>query len=90
MKPHSYHAFIADIRRYRPSLTIALSIVAVIPSFVAFLHQDLSPILVLGCFAESLIVVGVLVWSTTGVLLRYARKQAKAEKSSSREDEMMA
>lgn len=89
MKPRSYGAFIADIRGYRPAIAIALSIVAVVPSFISFIHQDLSALQVLGRFAESLVVVGALVWITTGVLLRYARMQARAERSSRRDDEMM-
>jgi hypothetical protein len=89
VKPRSYQAFIADIRGYRPAIAVALSIVAVIPSFLAFLHQELSAIQVLGRFAESLVVVGTLVWITTGVLLRYARMQAHVERSRGREDEMM-
>ena len=88
MKPRSYQAFIADIRGYRPAIAIALSIVVVIPSFIAFIHQDLSPVQVLARFAESLVVVGALVWLTTGILLRYARMQARAERSARRDDEM--
>ncbi|MHB1210324.1 MAG: hypothetical protein ACYC1I_11570 [Acidimicrobiales bacterium] len=79
----------ADIRGYRPAITVALSIVVVIPSFVAFVHQDLSPVEVLARFAESLVVVGALVWTTTGVLLRYARMQARVERNAHRDDEMV-
>lgn len=89
MKPRSYQAFIADIRGYRPAIAIALSIVAVIPSFMAFLHQDLSALQVLGRFAQFLVVVGALVWLTTGVLVRYARMQQRAENNRRRDNEMM-
>lgn len=88
MKPRTYKAFIADVRGYRPAITVALSILVVLPSFMEFLHQDLSPVQVLGRFAEALVVVGALVWITTGVLLRYAHMQARAERSARRDDEM--
>jgi UDP-N-acetylglucosamine:LPS N-acetylglucosamine transferase len=88
LKQRSYHAFIADIRRYRPAVVITLSIIVVIPSFIALVHQDLTVIQVLSRFAESLVVVGVLVWCVTAVLVRYARTQARAERGPSWEDEM--
>ncbi|MHB1087731.1 MAG: hypothetical protein ACYC19_03075 [Acidimicrobiales bacterium] len=89
MKPRSYQAFIADIRGYRPAIAIALSVVAVIPSFMAFVHQDLSPLEVLVRFAQFLVVIGALVWLTTGVLVRYARMQQRVERGRKRDDEMM-
>ncbi len=89
MKPRSYQAFIADIRGYRPAIAIALSIVAVIPSFLAFLHQNLSALQFLTRFAQFLVVIGALVWLTTGVLVRYARMQARVERSRKHDDEMM-
>jgi type II secretory pathway component PulF len=89
LKPRSYQAFIADIRGYRPAIAIALSVVAVLPSFMAFVHQDLSALQFLIRFAQFLVVIGALVWVTTGVLVRYARMQHRAERGRSRDDEMM-
>lgn len=89
MRPRSYRGFIADLRGYRPALTVAVSAVVVAPSFLAFVHQDLSALQVLVRFAESLVVVGVLVWGATGVLVRYARTQAQVDKRQAYEDEMM-
>jgi len=77
----TYREFISDIRSLRAAITVGLSALVVAPSFLDFVHQDLSPVQVLARFAESLIVVGILVWVTTSVLLHYAKTQARRENS---------
>lgn len=88
MNPRSYRAFIADIRRYRPALTIALAAIVVIPDGISLVHQDMTAIEVLSHFAQALVVIGALVWSTTGVLLHYARTQAESKTRVGRDDDM--
>jgi len=77
----SYREFIADIRSLRAAITVGLSAFVIAPSFLDFVHQELSPVQVLARFAESLIVVGALVWVTTSILLHYAKTQARTENS---------
>jgi hypothetical protein len=88
MNASSYRAFVADVRRYRPALTIVLATIVVIPDGMAFIHQELSVIQVLEHFAQSLVGIGVLVWAVTAVLVHYANTQAKVPQGSERDEEM--
>jgi hypothetical protein len=88
MNASSYRAFVADVRRYRPALTIVLATIVVVPDGMAFIHQELSAIQVLEHFAQSLVGIGVLVWGATAVLVHYAHTQAKVPPVSERDDEL--
>jgi hypothetical protein len=70
----------ADIRRLRPVIVIVLTIIVLLPSFEEMLTQSLSPLTVLGRLAESLAVVGALVWAVSAVVLHYARVQVESQR----------
>ena len=72
VRRRDYHALTVDIRRFRPIVVIVLAIVVLLPSLDEMVTQGLSPLVVLARLAESLAVVGALVWvvSARGAPLR--------------------
>jgi uncharacterized protein YqhQ len=78
MKRRDYHALSSDIRRVRPLIVIVLAVIVLLPSIDEMLTQDLSPLSVLVRLAESLFVLGLLVWSVSAVVLYYARIQVES------------
>jgi ABC-type nickel/cobalt efflux system permease component RcnA len=78
MKRREYHALITDVRRLRPVLVVALTVVVLLPSLDDMVNGGLSPLAVLARLALSLAVVGALVWAVSAVVLHYARIQVKS------------
>jgi hypothetical protein len=78
MKRREYHALITDVRRLRPILVIALTMVVLLPSLDDMVVGGLSPLTVLARLALSLAVVGALVWAVSALVLHYARIQVKS------------
>lgn len=78
MNPRDHHQFIVDVSRYRPVLTVLLAGLTVLPSVWEAATGNLSFVAVLGRLALSLLVCGVIVWVTTGVLLHYARVRIRS------------
>ena len=78
MKRREYHALTTDVRRLRPVLVLALTIVVLLPSLDDMVVGGLSPLTVLARFAVSLAVVGALVWTVSALVLHYARIQVKS------------
>ena len=74
MNPRDHQHFVIDVGRYRPVLTVVLApALTVIPSVWEAATGNLSFITVLGRLCLSLLVCGVLVWVTTGVMVHYRR-----------------
>jgi hypothetical protein len=78
MKRREYHALTTDVRRLRPILALALTVVVLLPSLDDVLIGGLSPLTVLARLAVSLAVVGALVWGVSALVLHYARIQVKS------------
>lgn len=55
-----------------------LALVVVAPSVVAMFREGLSPVTVLLRLVLTLVVVGLLVWTISGLVLHYARVQVRA------------
>jgi hypothetical protein len=72
MNPRHHHQFVIDVNRYRPVLTVVLAAVTVVPSVWEAATGNLSFLTVLGRLALSLLVCGLLVWVTTGIMVHYA------------------
>jgi len=70
-----------DIRRFRPVIVIVLAVIVLLPSLDEMITQGLSPLVVLARLAESLAVVGALVWAVSAVVLHYARIQVETHRS---------
>lgn len=68
-----------DVRRFRPIFVAVLAFLTLLPSLFEMVTQGLSPIVVLARLAEALGLIGMLVWLVSGVVLHYARIQAKSE-----------
>jgi hypothetical protein len=78
VNPHDHQRFVVDVSRYRPVLTVVLAAVTVIPSVWEAATGNLSFITVLGRLCLSLLVCGVLVWVTTGVMVHYAQVRLRS------------
>jgi hypothetical protein len=78
VKRREYRALATDVRRLRPLLVIALTVVVLLPSLDEMVIQGLSPLTVLARLAVSLAVVGALVWAVSALVLHYARIQMKS------------
>jgi len=85
MKRRDYSALVADIRRFRPLVVVALAAIALLPSFVEMATQNLPALTVLVRLAESLALIGVLVWGASAVVLHYARIQVESQGSGAQE-----
>ena len=81
MKRRDYYVLMLDIRRIRPLVVIAITIVALLPSFDEMITQGLSPLTVLIRLAEGLAVIGALVWVVSAIVLHYARIQVQSQRS---------
>ena len=55
-----------------------LALIVLLPSLDEMVTQGLSPLTVLARLAESLAVVGALVWAVSAVVLHYARIQVES------------
>lgn len=82
MKRRDYYAFIADIYRFRPLAVIVSSVLVTIPSVIEMITQGLSILQVLIRLVISVLFMGALIWMITGLLVRYAKVQAQAERES--------
>jgi hypothetical protein len=78
VKRRDYHALATDVRRLRPIVVIALTVVVLLPTFEEMVVQGLSPLAVLARLAVSLAVVGALVWGVSALVLHYARIQVQS------------
>jgi hypothetical protein len=85
MKRRDYSALVADVRRLRPIVVVALAAIALLPSFVEMATQNLAALTVLVRLAESLVLIGVLVWGASAVVLHYARIQVESQGSGDQE-----
>lgn len=85
MRQHNFYAFMVDVHRLRPLISVLLALLALVPSLVEMATQGLSPIVVLARLAEGLALFGTLVWMVTGVVLHYARIQAGTNQVASQE-----
>jgi hypothetical protein len=78
MKRREYHALAMDVRRLRPILVLALTVVVMLPSLEEMVVGGLSALTVLARLAVSLAVVGALVWAVSALVLHYARIQVQS------------
>lgn len=85
MRRRDYHALAVDIRRFRPIIVIVLAVIVLLPSLDEMVTQGLPPLVVLARLAESLAVVGALVWGVSAVVLHYARIQVESHRSGEHE-----
>ncbi|HUX03519.1 MAG TPA: hypothetical protein VMV53_01235 [Acidimicrobiales bacterium] len=81
MKRDVYRSFALDVRRFRPVMVVALTLVTLVPSLYEMVADDLSPLAVLIRLAETFPLMGLMVWLVSGVALRYARIQARSDVS---------
>ena len=86
MRRRDYHALAVDIRRLRPVIVIVLAVIVLLPSLDEMLTDSVSPLVVLARLAESLAVVGSLVWAVSAVVLHYARIQVESHRSGDQEN----
>jgi ABC-type nickel/cobalt efflux system permease component RcnA len=77
MRRRELHRFIADVQRFRPLAAVVLAVALMLPSFGELATGNLSAVTFLARLALALAVGAVLVWAVTGVVLRYARMQAR-------------
>jgi hypothetical protein len=80
LKRRDYGALMADIRRLRPVIVVALVIVVLLPSLDEMATQNLSPLTVLVRLTEGLAFIGTLVWLVSAVVIHYARIQVEAQR----------
>jgi hypothetical protein len=69
--------FAVDVQRFRPLATVVLAVALMLPSLWELATGNLSAVTFLARLALALAVCAVLVWAVTGVILRYARMQAR-------------
>ena len=86
MRRRDYHALAVDIRRLRPVIVIVLAVIVLLPSLDEMLTDSVSPLVVLARLAESLAVVGSLVWAVSAVVLHYARIQVESHRGGDQEN----
>ncbi|MGA7835160.1 MAG: hypothetical protein WCA31_08120 [Acidimicrobiales bacterium] len=77
MNSRDYRRFATDVRRLRPLVSVVITVIVMVPSFVEMGTQALSALSVLERLAVSLALVSVLVWLVTGLLVHYARAQLR-------------
>lgn len=90
MKRPNYRVFAQDVRRFRPVVILVISILVLTPSLLSMATQELSPLVVLLRFVEIVIVVGLLIWWTSGVILHYARIQSRVVPPAEHESDIRA
>ncbi len=73
-----FSSFVGEVQRFRPLATVVLAVAMVVPSLWEVVGGNLSALTLLVRLALALPVCAVLVWVVTGVVLRYARIQARA------------
>jgi hypothetical protein len=73
-----HRAFVGDVSRYRPVLTVVLAGLTVLPSLWEAATGNLACTTVLARLALSLLVCAGFVWATTGVMLHYARVRLRS------------
>jgi hypothetical protein len=86
MRRRDYVTLLDDVRRLRPLVVIVLATVVMLPSMYELVTQDVSPLTLLVRLAESLAVVGLLVWIVSAVVLHYARIQVRSGHPSELDD----
>jgi hypothetical protein len=79
MSWRDYRMLAADVQRLRPLASIILALVMVLPSLWEMFTGNLTAATLLLRLALALVVSGVLVWIVTGVVLHYARVQARPD-----------
>jgi hypothetical protein len=77
MTRRDVRSFVVDVQRFRPVATVVLAAVLTLPSLFEVAAGNLSAVTLLVRLALALAVCAVLVWSVTGVILRYARLHAQ-------------
>jgi hypothetical protein len=65
-----------DVRRFRPLVTVLLTVLVMLPSYVEMLTRGLSATTVLQRLVEALAIASVLVWVVSAVLVHYAKVQS--------------
>lgn len=75
MNRPEYLRFVADVRRLRPLVSVVVTVLVMVPSFIEMGTQALSALTVLERLAASLALVGGLVWLISGLVIHYARTQ---------------
>jgi hypothetical protein len=78
VRRRDYITLVDDVRRLRPLVIIVLATVVMLPSLYEVVTQDVSPLTLLVRLAESLAVLGLLVWVVSAVVLHYARIQVRS------------
>lgn len=77
MQERDFYRFVVDVRRLRPLVSVIVTVIVIIPSFLEMGTQDLSAVSVLERLAEALAFTSVLVWLASSVIVRYARIQLR-------------
>jgi hypothetical protein len=77
MTRRDVRSFVVDVQRFRPVATVVLAAVLTLPSLFEVAAGNLSAVTLLVRLALALAVCAVLVWSVTGVILRYAHLHAQ-------------
>lgn len=78
MKRGDHRRFIGDVRRFRPLITVVLTILVSLPSFLEIATQGLSATTVLQHLVEALGIVSFLVWAVSSVLIHYTKVQSES------------
>jgi amino acid permease len=68
---------VIDVRRFRPLVTVVLTVLVIFPSFIEMATQGLAATTVLQRLVEALGIASVLVWVVSGVVLHYAKVQSE-------------
>jgi hypothetical protein len=79
MTGRDLQSFAGDVQCFRPLATVILAAALVLPSLWELATGNLSAVTLLARLALALPVCAVLVWGVTGIVLRYARMQARAQ-----------
>ncbi len=77
MKRRDLLCFVVDVLRFRPVATVLLAVALVLPSLWELANGNLSAATLLVRLALALALCAVLVWTATGLVLRYARMHAR-------------
>lgn len=77
MRQSEYYRFAADVRRLRPLISVVVTLLVMVPTFIEMGTQALSALTVLERLAVSLAVVSVLIQLVTSLLVHYAATQLR-------------
>jgi hypothetical protein len=77
MRRRDLQWFAVDVLRFRPVATVLLAVALVLPSLWELVNGNLSAVTLLVRLALALALCAVLVWTATGLVLRYARMHAR-------------